>query len=47
VNRATGQPIPVRQSYQKPRERRFVLGVRFWDLHRVRVERGERLAVAG
>ena len=29
VNLATGQPIGVRQSYQKPREMRFVLGVRF------------------
>jgi hypothetical protein len=29
VNLANGQPIPVRQSYQKPREYRFVAGVRF------------------
>jgi hypothetical protein len=29
VNLATGQAIPVRQSYQKPREYRFVAGVRF------------------
>jgi hypothetical protein len=26
---ATGQPIAVRQSYQKPRELRAVVGVRF------------------
>jgi outer membrane receptor protein involved in Fe transport len=29
VNLATGQPIPARQSYQKPREMRFVAGLRF------------------
>ena len=29
VNLATGQPIPVRQSYQKPREMRFVIGLNF------------------
>jgi hypothetical protein len=29
VNLANGQPIPVRQSYQKPREARLVAGVRF------------------
>jgi hypothetical protein len=29
VNLPTGQPIPVRQSYQKPREMRFVAGIRF------------------
>jgi hypothetical protein len=29
VNLATGVPIPVRQSYQKPREMRFVAGIRF------------------
>jgi hypothetical protein len=29
VNLATGQPIRVRQSYQKPREMRVLAGVRF------------------
>jgi hypothetical protein len=29
VNLANGQPIPVRQSYQKPRELRLLAGVRF------------------
>jgi hypothetical protein len=29
VNLATGQPIVVRQSFQKPRETRFVVGIQF------------------